>query len=61
MKHYAIRLRCKAIKKSDQFANEENFDFEDAVDKTPTQEFDVAQGREVGEYAVKYVSLPAIT
>ncbi|KAF5367167.1 hypothetical protein D9758_004069 [Tetrapyrgos nigripes] len=36
------------------FANEDNLDFSDAADKTPTQEFDVAQGREVGEYVVKY-------
>lgn len=35
------------------FANEDSLDFEDASDKTPTQEFDVPQGREVGEYAVK--------
>jgi len=35
------------------FANEASLDFEDAADKLPTQEFDVAQGREVGEYAVK--------
>lgn len=31
-------------------------DFEDIEDKAPTQEFDVAQGREVGEYAVKSVA-----
>jgi hypothetical protein len=37
-----------------QFANEGNLDFED--DKVPTQEFDVPQSAEVGEYAVKYVS-----
>jgi hypothetical protein len=35
-----------------QFANVDNFDFEDA-DKEPLQELDVAVGREVGEYAVK--------
>lgn len=38
-----------------QYANEASLDFEDVADKDPTQEFDVAQGREVGEYAVKYV------
>jgi hypothetical protein len=46
------------------FANEESLDFEDAADKTPTQEFDVAQGREVGEYAVKaakFSNLASIT
>ncbi|KAJ6584559.1 PITH domain-containing protein [Mycena capillaripes] len=35
------------------FSNEDNFDFEDITDKTPTQEFAVAQGREVGEYALR--------
>ena len=40
-----------------QFANEDNLDFDDAVDKAPTQDFDVPQGREVGEYVVKCVSL----
>jgi hypothetical protein len=38
-----------------QFANQEDMDFEDIEQKTPTQEFEVAQGREVGEYAVKYI------
>jgi hypothetical protein len=38
-----------------QYANEASFDFEDVAEKNPTQEFDVAQGREVGEYAVKYI------
>jgi hypothetical protein len=38
-----------------QFANQENLDFDDIEDKTPTQEFEIAQGREVGEYAVKSV------
>ncbi len=28
-------------------------DFEDVNDKTPVQEFDVVQSRDVGEYAVK--------
>ncbi|KAF9267664.1 DUF1000-domain-containing protein [Marasmius fiardii PR-910] len=35
------------------FANEDNLDFSDITDKTPTQDFNVPQGREVGEYAVK--------
>jgi len=39
-----------------QFANENNIDFDDIADRTPTQEFDVPQGREVGEYQVRYVS-----
>lgn len=28
-------------------------DFNDIEHKTPTQEFEIVQGREVGEYAVK--------
>lgn len=40
-----------------QYANEPSLDFGDIADKVPTQEFDVAQGREVGEYALKYVSI----
>jgi len=46
------------------FANEASLDFEDAADKTPTQEFNVAQGREVGEYVVKvakFSNLSSIT
>ncbi|KAH8994820.1 DUF1000-domain-containing protein [Lactarius akahatsu] len=35
------------------FANVDNFDFEDAAEKEPLQQYDVAVGREVGEYAVK--------
>ncbi|KAJ7465190.1 DUF1000-domain-containing protein [Mycena latifolia] len=35
------------------FSNEDNFDFEDVADKTPVQEFAVAQGRDVGEYALR--------
>lgn len=37
-----------------QFANENNIDFDDIADKTPTQEFNVPQGREIGEYQVRY-------
>ncbi|KAL1701699.1 galactose-binding domain-like protein [Schizophyllum commune] len=58
----AVRLRSILLKTgpADQtpskvvlFANAAEMDFDDVADKTPTQEFDVAQGREVGEYAVK--------
>ncbi|KAJ6511895.1 galactose-binding domain-like protein [Mycena vitilis] len=35
------------------FSNEDSFDFEDIADKTPTQEFAVAPGRGVGEYALR--------
>lgn len=51
---YSIRYSFRGAF-APQFANEDNLDFDDVSDKTPTQEFDVAQGREVGEYAVKYV------
>ncbi|KAF9452328.1 DUF1000-domain-containing protein [Macrolepiota fuliginosa MF-IS2] len=58
----SVRLRSVLLKtgpgdrtpsKVQLFANQENMDFDDIEDKTPTQELDVAQGREVGEYAVK--------
>lgn len=58
----SVRLRSLLLKTGpgDQtpskvvlYANEPSLDFEDVADKDPTQEFDVAQGREVGEYAVK--------
>ncbi|TRM64902.1 galactose-binding domain-like protein [Schizophyllum amplum] len=58
----AVRLRSILLKTgpTDQtpskvvlFANAADMDFDDVADKTATQEFDVAQGREVGEYAVK--------
>jgi len=35
------------------FSNEDSLDFQDIADKTSTQEFAVAQGREVGEYALR--------
>ncbi|KAF7365529.1 PITH domain-containing protein [Mycena venus] len=35
------------------YSNEDSFDFQDITDKTPTQEFTVAPGREVGEYALR--------
>jgi len=46
------------------YANEPSLDFGDIADKVPTQEFDVAQGREVGEYALKafkFSNLASIT
>ncbi|KAF7299400.1 PITH domain-containing protein [Mycena indigotica] len=58
----SVRLRSLLLKTGpgDQtpskvalFANEDNFDFDDVADKTPTQEFIVAPGREVGEYALR--------
>ncbi|KAG6369396.1 hypothetical protein JVT61DRAFT_14928 [Boletus reticuloceps] len=42
-----------------KFANEPSLDFDDVSDKSPAQEFEVAVGREVGEYARK--SNPVIT
>ena len=38
-----------------QFANEMNLDFDDAVDRVPTQEVNIVETRQVGEYAIKYV------
>ncbi|KAJ7457595.1 PITH domain-containing protein [Mycena galericulata] len=35
------------------FSNEDSFDFQDVADKTPTQEFAVAQDRAVGEYSLR--------
>ncbi|KAJ7202885.1 DUF1000-domain-containing protein [Mycena pura] len=58
----SVKLRSLLIKAgpADQtpsrvavFSNENNFDFGDIADKTPTQEFMIAQGREVGEYALR--------
>ncbi|KAJ3744212.1 galactose-binding domain-like protein [Lentinula detonsa] len=43
------------------FANEDNLDFQDVADRKPTQEFDIAQGREVGEYAVKTAKFPNVS
>jgi hypothetical protein len=40
----------------DQFANIDNLDFSDVQDKEPLQQFDVAVGREVGEYTLKYAN-----
>ena len=36
-----------------QFANIDNLAFSDAQDKEPLEKFDVAVGREVGEYTPK--------
>jgi len=58
----SVRLRSLLLKTGPEgqtpskvalYANEAGLDFEDIANKTPTQEFDVAQGRELGEYAVK--------
>ncbi|KAF5392181.1 hypothetical protein D9757_001372 [Collybiopsis confluens] len=43
------------------FANEDNLDFQDVADKKPTQELDIAQGRDVGEYAVKTAKFPNVS
>ncbi|KAF9067231.1 DUF1000-domain-containing protein [Rhodocollybia butyracea] len=43
------------------FSNQDNLDFQDVTDKKPTQEFDVAQGREVGEYALKPAKFPNVS
>ncbi|KAJ7644418.1 galactose-binding domain-like protein [Roridomyces roridus] len=60
----SVRLRSLLLKTgpADQtpakvvlYSNQGNFDFEDVAEKTPAQEFEVAQGREVGEYALRTV------
>ncbi|KAF8896495.1 galactose-binding domain-like protein [Infundibulicybe gibba] len=35
------------------FVNEPSLDFDDISDRTPIQEFDIPQGREVGEYSIR--------
>lgn len=32
-----------------------NLDFDDAADREPTQEVNIAETRQIGEYAIKYV------
>ncbi|EKM78576.1 hypothetical protein AGABI1DRAFT_114200 [Agaricus bisporus var. burnettii JB137-S8] len=58
----SVRLRAVLLKtgpgdqtprKVQIYANQEHMDFDDIEQLTPTQEFEIAQGREVGEYAVK--------
>ncbi|KAF7297550.1 PITH domain-containing protein [Mycena kentingensis (nom. inval.)] len=58
----SVRLRALLLKAGpgDQtpakvalYANEDDLDFNDIEDKAATQEFEVAQGREVGEYALR--------
>jgi len=65
-----VRLRSLLLKTgpTDQtpvkvalYANEANLDFDDVGEKNPTQEFDVAQGRELGEYAVKVAKFSNIS
>jgi len=60
----SVRLRALLLKagpgaqtpsKVSLFANEASLDFDDVLAKLPTQEFNVPQSRDVGEYAVKTV------
>jgi hypothetical protein len=37
----------------EQFANADSLDFDNVFDKVSTQEFNIPQSRDVGEYAVK--------
>jgi len=43
------------------FANDDSLDFDDAGSKPPTQEFVVAESRDVGEYAVKPAKFPNVS
>ncbi len=38
-----------------QFPNLEHLDFSDIADRKPAQEFNIPQGRDIGEYHVMYV------
>ncbi len=40
-----------------QFSNVDHLDFSEIASGKPTQEFEIAQGREVGEYHVMYVCI----
>ncbi|KAF8340749.1 DUF1000-domain-containing protein [Cantharellus anzutake] len=42
------------------FVNADQLDFNDASQITPTQEFEVAQSAEIGEYAVKQAKFPNV-
>ncbi|KAH8094571.1 DUF1000-domain-containing protein [Cristinia sonorae] len=61
----SVKLRALLLKagpvdqtpaKVSLFSNVEHLDFSDIADRKPTQEFNVAQSREVGEYHVMSVS-----
>ncbi|CAL1715723.1 unnamed protein product [Somion occarium] len=43
------------------YSNAEELDFSDIADLKPTQEFDVAQGRDIGEYHVMPAKFPNVT
>ncbi|KAJ7729712.1 DUF1000-domain-containing protein [Mycena olivaceomarginata] len=49
----SVKLRSLLLKTGPHRPNTTE-NFQDISDKTPTQEFTVAQGREVGEYALRY-------
>lgn len=49
---HAYTLLSRALK----YSNAEELDFSDIADLKPTQEFDVAQGRDIGEYHVMFVT-----
>jgi len=66
----SVKLRAVLIKagpsdhtpaKVALFSNIEHMDFSDIADLKPVQEFDIAQGREVGEYHVMPAKFPNVT
>ncbi|KAF5341980.1 hypothetical protein D9611_001682 [Ephemerocybe angulata] len=66
----SIRLRSLLIKagpgdktpsKISLYANQPNLDFEGVVDRPPSQEFEIAQSNEVGEYPLKTVKFSNIS
>ncbi|THG99737.1 hypothetical protein EW026_g2661 [Hermanssonia centrifuga] len=66
----AVKLRALLLKTgpTDQtpakvgiFSNVDHLDFSEIASGKPTQEFEIAQGREVGEYHVMPAKFPAVT
>lgn len=66
----SVRLRSVLLKtgpgdqtprKVHLFANGENLDFDDTEHTKPTQEFEIARGREIGEYTVKTVKFSNVS
>jgi len=65
----SVKLRSILIKsgpgpqtpaKLSVFVNEDGLDFEDVASKTPAQEFEIVQSRDIGEYAVKAPKFPNV-
>ncbi|KAK7686129.1 hypothetical protein QCA50_010941 [Cerrena zonata] len=66
----SVKLRALLLKagpadqtpaKVSLYSNVDHLDFSDIAGLKPTQEFNVAQGREVGEYHVMSAKFPSVT